>query len=147
MRKITFTRPDGGLSVVHPVRNTLGETLTTDAEIEQRAWDKLPADAINPQFVEADTVPTDRTFRNAWKADLTVDLPKAREITKDRLRAERTPLLADLDVQFMRALEVAGDTTAIAAEKQRLRDVTTLADTATTVDDLRSIKADHPKPA
>jgi hypothetical protein len=28
----------------------LANTLTTDAEIEQRAWDKLPVDAINPVF-------------------------------------------------------------------------------------------------
>jgi len=67
MRKIIFTRPDGGLSVVHPSRNTIGETLTTDAEIEQRAWNKLPTDAINPKFVNASDIPTDRTFRDAWE--------------------------------------------------------------------------------
>ena len=67
MRKILFTNTDGSLSVVHPTRNTIGETLTTDAEIEQRAWDKLPVDAINPVFVDESVIPTDRTFRNAWE--------------------------------------------------------------------------------
>ena len=67
MRKIVYTNSSGILCVVHPVRNTIGETLTTDAEIEQRAWNKLPTDAINPKFVNASDIPTDRTFRNAWE--------------------------------------------------------------------------------
>jgi hypothetical protein len=67
MRKIVYTNSSGILCVVHPVRNTIGETLTTDAEIEQRAWNKLPTDAINPKFVNASDIPTDRTFRSAWE--------------------------------------------------------------------------------
>ena len=142
MRRIVYSRQDGGVSIVHPVINTVGEADGfTEAEAEKRAWDALPADAIDPRWVEEGEILADRSFRNAWKADLTVDLPKAREITKDRLRVERAPLLSDLDVQFMRALEAGGDTTAIAAEKQRLRDVTALADATATLDDLRSIKA------
>jgi hypothetical protein len=73
-------------------------------------------------------VPTDRTFRNAWKGDLTVDMPIAVEITKDRLRAERAPLLEAQDVAFQRAMETGDSTAAIVAEKNRLRDVTKLAE-------------------
>jgi len=54
---------------------------------------------------------------------------KAKAITLDRLRAERAPKLAALDVAFMRAVE-QGDTAAqasIAAQKQALRDVTQVA--------------------
>jgi hypothetical protein len=72
---------------------------------------------------------------------ITINLDKAKVITKDRLRAERTPLLQAQDVAFQRALEENADTTAIVAEKQRLRDITTLADTATTIDELKEIKA------
>ena len=72
---------------------------------------------------------------------VTVNLAKAKEITKNRLRAERTPLLAAQDVAFQRALETGADTTAIVAEKQRLRDITLLADSATTLDELRGLKA------
>ena len=141
MRKIIFTRPDGGLSVVHPVRNTLGETLTTDAEIEQRAWDKLPADAINPQLVDASVIPADRTFRNAWKDEggITVDMPKAVSITKDRLRAERKPLLEAQDIAFQRALETGASTAEIVKEKQRLRDVTKQVDALTSLDELKAL--------
>lgn len=55
-----------------------------------------------------------------------VNMTKAVEIKKDQIRAERAPILADLDVQFMRAVE-AGDTkkqAEIAAKKQALRDAT-----------------------
>ena len=83
-------------------------------------------------------------FFDAWElADgkVNVSLSKAKEITKKRLRAEREPLLAAQDVLFQRALETNADTSAIVAEKQRLRNVTSLADSAATLEDLRSIKA------
>jgi hypothetical protein len=70
---------------------------------------------------------------------ITINLNKAKDITKDRLRSERAPLLQALDVQFQRALETAGDTAAIVAEKQRLRDITNLADQASTLDELKAI--------
>ena len=68
-----------------------------------------------------------------------VNLDKAKTITKDRLRAERTPLLQAQDVAFQRATEEGADTSAIVAEKQRLRDITGLADSATTLDELKAI--------
>jgi hypothetical protein len=74
---------------------------------------------------------------------ITINLDKAKVITKDRLRAERKPLLATQDVLFQRALEAGSPTTAIVAEKQRLRDITTLADIATTLDELKAIKAEN----
>jgi hypothetical protein len=72
---------------------------------------------------------------------ITINFDKAKAITKDRLRAERTPLLQAQDVAFQRALETNQDTTTIVAEKQRLRDLPTLADAATTLDALRALKA------
>jgi len=69
---------------------------------------------------------------------ITVNITKAKDITKDRLRAERKPLLEAQDVAFQRALETSEDTTAIVAEKQRLRDITNQVDTMTTVDELKT---------
>jgi len=57
-----------------------------------------------------------------------VNVDKAREITKTRLREEREPLLSEQDVAFQRAQETGADISAIVAEKQRLRDITKLAD-------------------
>ena len=70
---------------------------------------------------------------------ITINIDKAKAITKDRLRAERAPLLQAQDVAFQRALEEGADTSAIVAEKQRLRDITGLADSATTLDELKAI--------
>ena len=74
------------------------------------------------------TLPTDRTFRNAWvygdSEVVEVDMPKAQEIFKENLRRERKPLLEALDVEYMRAMERGEDTTAIVAQKVALRDIT-----------------------
>ena len=51
-----------------------------------------------------------------------IDMAKAREIHKTRIRDARTPLLAELDVEFTKALEAGTSTTDIAAKKQALRD-------------------------
>jgi hypothetical protein len=70
---------------------------------------------------------------------IVINVNKAKEITKKRLREERAPLLQDQDVAFQRALEIGADTSAIVAEKQRLRDITKLAEAATTLDELKNI--------
>ena len=72
---------------------------------------------------------------------ITININKAKDITKDRLRQEREPLLLAQDVAFQRALESNADTSAIVAEKQRLRDITTLVDTANTVEELKALEA------
>ncbi len=71
---------------------------------------------------------------------ITVNLDKAKVITKDRLRVERKPLLEEQDILFMKAQEAGASTTAIVAEKNRLRAITTLADGATTTDELKALK-------
>jgi uncharacterized protein YdaT len=68
-----------------------------------------------------------------------IDINKAKEITKERLREERKPLLEAQDVAFQRALESNADTSAIIAEKQRLRNITKLADNANTIEELKSL--------
>lgn len=67
-----------------------------------------------------------------------VNINKAKEITKDKLREERKPLLESLDVQFQRALETSADTSDIVAKKQALRDATNQVNTMTTVEELKS---------
>ena len=66
-----------------------------------------------------------------------VNITKAKVITKDRLRANRKPLLEAQDVLFQRALESSADTSAIVTEKQRLRDITNQVDAMTTTDQLK----------
>jgi hypothetical protein len=66
-----------------------------------------------------------------------VNFSKAQDITKERLRADRKPLLEAQDVLFMRAQEAGSDTSAIVTEKQRLRDITEQVDSMTTLDELK----------
>jgi hypothetical protein len=135
MKRIAYTRPDGGVSVVIPAKGRDIVDILVD----------IPADATNITVI--DTVPTDRAFRDAWTFDgrsFGHDMVKAREIHRDRLRVQRAPLLDALDVAYARADE-AGDVAAkaeIAARKQSLRDVTATPaiDAAQTVDDLKAIK-------
>ena len=68
---------------------------------------------------------------------VSINIAKAKDITKDRLRAERIPLLAEQDILFMKAQESGADTSAIVTEKQRLRDITNQVDNMTTVDELK----------
>lgn len=127
---IIFTNEAGGVSVTIP---------TGEISIEAVQAKDTPVGSL---IVNTSDLPTDNDFFDAWElADgvVTVSLAKATEITKKRLRAEREPLLAAQDVLFQRAQESNADTTAIVAEKQRLRDITNFS--ATTLDELRSLKA------
>ena len=69
---------------------------------------------------------------------ITIDIAKAKEITKEKLRADRKPLLEAQDVLFQRALETGADTTDIVTEKQRLRDITNDVDAMTTEEELKN---------
>jgi len=71
---------------------------------------------------------------------ITVDINKAKVITKDRLRADRKPLLEAQDILFMKAQEAGTSTSAIVTEKQRLRDITKQVDTMTTTTQLKAAK-------
>jgi len=71
---------------------------------------------------------------------ITINLDKAKNITKERLRFERKPLLEAQDILFMQAQESGADTKTIVAEKQRLRDITNTVDSCTTTDELKAIK-------
>ena len=101
---------------------------------------------INGDVREASslTVPADRTFRGAWQFNgdaVEVDMTNALAIHKDNLRAERAPRLADLDVQYMKALEAGTGAAEIASEKETLRNITDDARlaAATTPDELKAL--------
>jgi hypothetical protein len=130
---IIFTNNNGGVSVCVP---------TGELNINAVKAKDTPNHSM---IVESEDLPqTDNDFFNAWElvnGVVTVNLAKAKELTKARLRAEREPLLAAQDVLYMRAVETSADTTAIVAEKQRLRDVPSLADSCTTTEQLRNLKA------
>lgn len=130
---IIFQNDNGGVAVCIPT----GE-ISIEAVLEK----DVPK-GKGARIVAQTSLPNqDNDFFDAWEMDassVSVNLDKAKEITKNRLRAERAPLLAAQDVAFQRALETGADTTAIVAEKARLRDITTLADTCTSTAELRAL--------
>ena len=74
---------------------------------------------------------------------ITINFDKAKQITKERLRQERKPLLEQQDILFQRSLENNADTSAIIVEKQRLRDITNLVDNVTTLEQLKQLTANN----
>jgi hypothetical protein len=128
---IIFANEVGGVSVCIP---------TGEVAIELVKEKDTPAGSI---IVNIADLPARDEFFDAWKlanGTVTVKLEKAKEITKKRLRAEREPLLQQQDILFQRALESNSDTSAIILEKQRLRDITSLVDSETTLDGLKAIQ-------
>ena len=51
-----------------------------------------------------------------------VNMAKAREIHKNKIRDARAPKLAELDIEFQKAQETGADTSAIDPKKNALRD-------------------------
>ena len=155
MKRIIWKRLDGGVSITTPCEQML------ESETEQEYLDRIaaklrekhpdangnlssaiPDDWVRVADLPEGNIPSDHTFYDAWTwtTKLDVDFPKAKEITKDRLRMERKPLLEEQDVLFQRAIETGVNTSAIVAEKRRLRDITKLADKAATLEELKVIK-------
>ena len=110
------------------------------ARLQERC---VPPDATDIRIVERAEIPTDRTFRNALKSDLTHDMEKCRSIWRDKMRDARKRLLAALDVEYQRADETgdAQEKLSVAAAKRELRDVTAVPeiDAAKTPEELKAV--------
>jgi hypothetical protein len=135
MQVIIFTNENGGVSTTMP---------TGEISIEAVMEKDIPQ-GRGARIVNITDLPTQHDdFYDAWEmtdTEVTVNFNKAKEITKDRLRAERAPLLQAQDIAYQRATETGADTLAIVAEKQRLRDITKLVDEASTLDELKTLSA------
>ena len=70
---------------------------------------------------------------------ITIDITKAKEIWKDKIRDVRKSALEKLDVEFIKAQEQGNDTTSIVATKQILRDLPSLVDTATSIEEIKEV--------
>ena len=61
MKRIIYKTPDGGVAVLIPTPEYL-----QDHTMEELAAKDVPANT-SFEIVDTDTVPTDRTFRDAWE--------------------------------------------------------------------------------
>ena len=112
MSKIIYTNTNGTISIITPAGDV------------NDAIKDVP-DGLSYEIVEESAIPTDRSFRNAWKQNnktIETDMAKAREIHKTNIRNARIPKLAELDIEFQKALETSASTTDIVSKKQALRD-------------------------
>ena len=99
---------------------------------------------IESSPISFSNIPKDRTFRKAWETSadtISVNMSKAKEIYKNKLREMRKPPLEALDVEFMLALEKGNSTKDIVERKQALRDVTDhqAIEAATTPEELKQV--------
>tara|TARA_R100001530_G_C4227819_1_gene131825 strand:- start:63 stop:533 length:471 start_codon:yes stop_codon:yes gene_type:complete len=123
-KRIVYQGENGRAVVVIPAPNYSG---TMDDLLEKRVPENC-RDSAN--VVEVDTVPSDRTFRNSWVTksgeSVSVDLDKAKDIAKDKVRQARTPKFQELDILYQRAIEEnnSDKQAQIIAQKKTARDAT-----------------------
>ena len=113
MKRIVYTRPDGGISIVNPSPNAPLATENEDEFIARILAKDVPADAVDVQIVEDTAVLSDRTFRNAWRQTagvILVDLPAARAIHSERMANAQTAEIGRLKVEERRE-RLLGNTT------------------------------------
>ena len=109
--RFVYTDDNGMLIIVCPADKT-------DKTLDEIKASNCPADKT-VYTVEPSKCPTDRSFRDAWSFDGTnfgVNITKAKEIHKENIRSARTEKLAELDIEFQRALETSADSTSIVSK-------------------------------
>tara|TARA_R100000234_G_scaffold69779_1_gene42855 strand:+ start:72 stop:542 length:471 start_codon:yes stop_codon:yes gene_type:complete len=123
-KRIVYQGEDGIAKIVIPTKEYKGT-------MEDLLKKVVPEDCLgSADIVEVDTIPNDRTFRNAWTTSkgksAEIDLAKAKEEAKIKVRQARTPKFQELDIAYQRADE-DGDADvkkAVADKKTVLRDAT-----------------------
>ena len=133
MKRLLFSRPDGGVTIVVPnskekIEQVLGPM--TQEEYEAHVTERsIPDWGTQVRSVDIEDLPVSREFRNAWrdvKPGTQVDIccERARDIQLGRLRAAREPHWEKLDREFMLAIETGSDLSEVVSKKQVLRDIT-----------------------
>ena len=145
---IIYNDPETGILVeMFPCLQEINPATDKPFTVQEIA-DKDVPDGVPYSIVEDSSIPTDQSFRDAWKgvgigttgATITEDITKAKEIHKTNIRLARASKFIDLDIEYQRALETSADTSTIVAKKQALRDAPAASGiaTAANVTDLKT---------
>ena len=70
---------------------------------------------------------------------ITINIDKAKEIWKDKIRIARKKKFKELDIDFIKVQETGADTSSIVTIKQELRDYPTQVDSATTTEEIKAV--------
>ena len=111
-KRIIWTEPSGQVAVLYPV-----------LPVEDCIKD-VPS-GLDFFIIQDNEIPKNTFFERAWKivdGKIEMDIAKAREVHREHVRNARANKLAELDVEFQRALETSADTTSIVSKKKALRD-------------------------
>jgi hypothetical protein len=115
-----------------------------DAEIARAGW--AGAQPVSWRLANSGDIGTDPAFRAARKDSGTAivhDMPKSREIHRDRVRDRRKKAFEQLDAEWMRAIgqNRRAEADAIEAQRQLWRDAPAnpLIDSAQTVEQLQAV--------
>jgi len=126
---IVYTQADGVVAVCIPALEDRREGETEEQHFERAAKRAIPADAQHVRTISRDELPKSRSWRDAWTHDgktISVDMPRAREILRNKMRKQRAKMLRKLDQEQLMGI-VQGrdaDVKQMEAVKQTLRDVT-----------------------
>jgi hypothetical protein len=155
--KVALTLADGSLAVMGFVTRGFNPDGSVQFEREptpeniQAEIAKAGLAVVSWRFVDDADLPASREYRNAWHDTGTAidhDMPKAREIHRERLRAARKPLLEALDIEYQRADEDgdAAHKRDVVEHKNWLRGITDdpRIDAAQTIDDLKTVAVGMP---
>lgn len=99
-KRILYTNSQGGLSVIIPAPDAQLHGESEADFLARLAAQVVPA-GVAFDVVDVTAVPSDRTFRNAWRkqgAGVTHDMPAAREIAHEKRRTARAAEFAPLDI-------------------------------------------------
>lgn len=134
---ILIKREDGGVSVMEDVAEDKLQHHLDRWNEAQATGEKY----VSHEVVSRDAIPADRTFRGAWKHDLTVDVPKAKEIGHTMRRRKREAEFAPHDKVI--ALQISGKLlndaeAARAAIRAKYDAVQTAIDAAATPDEIKA---------
>ena len=102
MKRLIFTGEDGIVAIVVPA---------------------MP-DGVKCEAISTADIPTDRAFRDAWiqeGASIKIDMARARKIHMEKIQISLDKKLDETQKTLLLDQELGNDTTALKAERQRLR--------------------------
>jgi len=115
-------------------------TPTGELSVEEVAIKDVPT-GVGYKIINDDEIPSDRTFRNAWKDDdgIKVDMPKAKTITHEARRVARSAEFAPLDIKSTIPSEAVAAEAARQAIRIKYADMQNTINAATDTTELKAI--------
>lgn len=125
----------------------IGILIPSDEYMKSHSIDELVKKDLNntSDYIVKDSIDDiDLEYSDAYRLSnniVSIDFNKFKEIHKDKWREARKPLLASLDIEFMKAVE-SGDSNKqaeVASKKQELRDVTSVEISGNSPEEIKAV--------